>query len=483
MLLDGHEASSRRLTPPRDSAAAREMLRALSSGPRSAPSTLLPRDEPAPSAVDKNQRVPAAGESRRISGVEPRHASWHVLADPNFRLYFAGSTLSNLGTWLQNTAQALLAYHLGHSVLAVGVVVCAQFSPVTILGPWAGSVAARVRSRKHLLVVTQAVSAVVAITLTTLYFAHLLNEVTLAAGAFALGLAYCFALPAFSVLVPALVPEHETRAAMAMNSVSYNVGRTVAPLFAVLIVTTIGYGWVFILNAASFTVLVLVLAKLKPQRALGRSSHGKLLDGFRLAKQERGIWVLLAMVAAVTIAADPVLVLGPAMARHFGVSPNWAGYFLAFLGAGTVSGSLIPLSQPKRLRNAATPVFLLGAAIIVFALGINFYLCLIMAVVAGIACLLAGSITQALLLNLARPERAATVMAVWAIAWAGTKPLASLIDGALASHLGLQWAGILLALPALVPGAIIVCFPERMWLKGQVKVPVVSETRVPVAAS
>jgi MFS family permease len=414
----------------------------------------------------------------------PRYVSWLVLKDPNFRLYFAGSTLSNTGTWLQNTAQALLAYRLTHSALDVGLVVCAQFLPVMVLGPFAGLAVARVRSRRTLLVTTQLGSALAAATLAALYRTGLLTETRLIAGAFALGLAYCFALPAFSVLVPALVPHQQTRAAMAMNSVSYNVGRAVAPLFAVLIIATIGFGWVFILNAASFSVLVLVLLRLKPQRPLGRSPNGKLMDGFRFARRERSIWLLLAMVAAVTIAADPVLVLGPAMARHFGVSADWAGYFLACLGAGTVAGSFIPLRGiPQRLRYAAYPVCLLGAAIVVFALGINRYVCLAMALVAGIACLLAGSVTQSLLVTLAGPARRAAIMAVWAVAWAGTKPLASVLDGWLASHFGVHWAGITLAIPALLPVAIIHIFPERLWLKSKPSVSASQEALVPAVVN
>jgi predicted MFS family arabinose efflux permease len=409
-------------------------------------------------------------------GAKSRSLPWHVLHHGEFRRYFIANTLSNFGTWLQNTAQALLAYHLAHSALAVGVVVSAQFSSVLVLGPLAGSVAARARSRRQLLIITQLASATVAAGLAVLYYAGLLTEAGLAVGAFALGMAYCFSLPAFSVLVPALVPEGETRAAMAMNSVSYNIGRAIAPPVAVVIVTTIGFSLVFILNAASFFVLALVLLKLKPQRDLARSRNGNLLAGFGVARRNRSIWLLLAMVAAVTLAADPILVIGPVLARNFGVSSGWAGGFLAFLGIGTVAGSFLPLRVvPERLRDAAYPVFLLGASIIVFALGINLYVCLAMALIAGIACLMAGSVTQTLLLTVAGARQAATVMAVWAVAWAGTKPLASLLDGLLANWLGVQWAGILLALPALLPGAIVVIFPQRLWVKRQSDISVSQE--------
>jgi predicted MFS family arabinose efflux permease len=393
-----------------------------------------------------------------------------VLVHADFRLYFAASIVSNLGTWLQNTAQALLAYRLTHSALAVGVVVCAQFSGVLILGPWAGTVVARARSLPGLLIITQLASAGAAFMLAALYAFGLLTEAWLVIGALGLGLAYCFALPGFSVLLPALAPEDETRPVMAMNSVSYNIGRAAAPLFAVLIVTTGGFGWAFLLNGLSFLVLAAALHKVRPRDLPPQMSH-KVMEGFRVAMRERSIWLLLAMVAAVTIAADPVLVLGPAMAHRFHVPDYWAGYFLAALGAGTVLGSFVPVRPPERLRHAAYPLALLGVAVIVFASGLNLWLCLAMSFVAGMACLLTGAVAQTLLLALARPERAAIVMAVWAVAWAGSKPLASLADGLLATFVNVPAAGVLLALPALLPALLIIILPGRLGLTGKLPTP------------
>ena len=291
-------------------------------------------------------------------------------------------------------------------------------------------------------------SALAAFLLAVVYAYGRMDGAWLVAGAFLPGLAYCFALPAFSLLVPGLVPKKdEVRAAMAMNSVSYNIGRAVAPLAAVLIVTTAGFSWAFALNGASFLVLASVLRKVRPLHVPRRdpaheAGHKKVAAGFRAARRERSIWLSLAMVAAVTMAADPVLVLGGALTHHFGVSGDWAGYFLSALGAGTIFGSVIPIRPPKQLRHAAYPLFLLGLSVVVFALAINPWLCLAMAFVAGIACLLTGGATQALLHALAGPTRAPAVMALWAVAWAGSKPLASLADGLVGSTLSIRVAGV-----------------------------------------
>jgi MFS family permease len=303
-----------------------------------------------------------------------------------------------------------------------------------------------------------------------LQFAGALTEKWLIAGSLGLGLAYCFALPATSVLVPAFVPEREIRAAMALDSTSYNIGRCAAPLLAVLVVTRIGFGSAFALNAASFLVLAAALAIAKPCSDLRRNSQAKITDGFRVISGNRKIQQLLAIVAAVTITADPILVLGPAMARHFGLPEIWAGYFLSALGGGTILGSFVPLRSPTKVRHAAYPLFVLGAAVTVFALGFNPWWSLAAALVAGIACLLTGSVARALLWTFIPQEQELqrpAVMAMWAVAWAGSKPLASLADGVLATFVGawaagaLSWklpstqaAGVLLAIPALIPALI-----------------------------
>ena len=110
--------------------------------------------------------LPVPNRVREPLGLVPsgnQRTSWWVLRNENFRFYFYGSVVSDLGTWLQNTAQVLLAYRLAHSVFAVALVTCAQFSSPLVLGPWAGVMADRFGGRKTLLG-TQIVSALIAAT-------------------------------------------------------------------------------------------------------------------------------------------------------------------------------------------------------------------------------------------------------------------------------------------------------------------------------
>jgi predicted MFS family arabinose efflux permease len=388
--------------------------------------------------------------------------SWGTLRRKSFRFYFCGSVVSDFGTWLQNTAQVLLAYHLAHSALAVGLVTCAQFTSPLVIGPWAGVMADRFGGRRTLLL-TQVAAATIAAVLAVLEFCHALNEPCLILGALAGGLTFTFALPARNVTVRRLVPAEDTRRAFVMDAVSYNIGRAAAPPMTVAIVfLTRGYGLAFAANAITFLVFTLMLilagkgADLEPER------RSRLKDGFVIARRNRMIMLLLLMVAAVTIADDPVQVLGPALASRLGVSQSWSGWFIAALGAGSVVGSLRRPQHLPRLRLAATVLAALGVCMIVFVSATSSWVSLGAALAAGVTCLLANSMTRTLLSQTAGANQA-SVMAVWAIAWAGSKPLASLTDGLLAGWIGVPATGILLTIPAFMPIAVLAvraCSPK-----------------------
>jgi MFS family permease len=405
---------------------------------------------------------------------ERPRSSWGVLRYPAFGLYFAGSLVSNLGTWVQNTAQVLLMYQLTHSVFAVGVVISAQFAGSLFLGPTAAMVASRYGGRK-MLITAQLASALVAVSLAVLQAAGHLGAPALTAGALVLGLAFTFGLPVQTALVPRLAPD--TEAAMAMNSVSYNAGRAIAPILCVALVAFTGFTWAFALNALSFVVFAATLAFLTPGPGDQRRQRARAREGFVQALRQPRIMLTLAMVAAVTFADDPILVLGPALAHQLNASSDWTGYFLSALGFGTILGSFwigakkraskhrtwqtTPTSH--RSRRAARSLLLLVACMFIFAIGISTWVSLVAAFGAGVAALRTGAVTQTQLVR--QPAHTASVMALWAIAWAGMKPLASLTDGWMASIHGLLPAVAVVSGLALILGGVELCLP-RTWREG-----------------
>jgi MFS family permease len=394
------------------------------------------------------------------------HTPWHMLrGNDGFRWYFLGSVVSDFGTWLQSSAQVLLAYQLAHSVLTVGLVTFAQFTSPLLLGPWAGIAADRFGGRRALLG-TQIISAMIAATLAGLDFGGMLNEWVLVTGAIMSGLAFTFALPARNVTVQRLVPTDKLKPAYAMDTVSYNLGRAIAPLVIMGIgLAGVNLAWAFAGNAVSFIAFSVILWRVSARAEAEPERRSRVRDGFVIARQDRRIMILLLMVAAVTVADDPILVLGPALAKQLHVPPAWSAWFIAALGAGTVLGSFRRSKHQPTIRLAATALAALALFMLLFVHAPTVWFGAVAALGAGASCLVANSVTRAVLADRAGPERTAAVMAVWAIAWAGSKPFASLLDGTLGSLIGPQWTGLILATPALIPILMIVLLPKLcLWL-------------------
>jgi MFS family permease len=438
---------------------------------------LLRKDARAPGPEPPDSQVTREA-SEEPAPPKDRHSAWKALRYRDFRWYFSGSLTSNLGTWMQTTAQVVLVYQLTHSVFAVGVVTSAQFAGSLFLGPWAAVVASRMGG-KRMLIVIQLASAGVAAFVAVLEAAGGLGENGVILGALVLGLLFTFALPVQTALIPRLVPGNprDAEAAMAMNSVSYNAGRALAPALSVLVIATIGFKWAFAINAISFLVYAFALTRLHPRGPAESTERTRVRDGGRVALETPRILLLLALVAAVTLADDPVLILGPALAHHLHASSSWPGYFLSALGLGVVLGSMWPARGPESWdesqtsQRAAWWLLILAALVVVFSIGFGTWVSLAAAFAAGVAALRTGAVTQTQLVRL-RPGYAASVMALWAICWAGSKPLASLVDGGLASVVPHLWiAAAVLAFPAVLLAAAEIFLPQNAkdWAKGWIK--------------
>jgi MFS family permease len=413
-----------------------------------------------------------------------RSSPWRLLGDREFRHYFLSSTCSNAGTWLQSTAQVILAFQLTHSVFFVGLIVALQFAGVPFLSPVAAMLASRHNGRQVLLI-TQAGSAVVAALMAGCYFLGLLDRYSafpLAAGALLLGIGYSLALPVQVTLVPSLVRKDEAEAALRMNSASYNGGRAFAPILSVLIIATIGPGWIFALNSVTFALFAFTVSRLKPASPeqgrtwlrSDRKGRPRITDGLAITRQHPRILLLLAFVAAITLADDPIQVLSPSLTSAMKLSHDWTGLFIAALGWGAVAGSMLPRSfarsrakgtskQPAQdaSKRAAWWLLALAVFVLLYVLGLSPIVSLAAAAGTGIAALIAGTAAQTPIM-VSDHQDVASVTALWAIAWAGTKPVASLLDGWLAGTIGIKATALVLVLPAAFLAGCELTFP-RSW--------------------
>ncbi len=398
-------------------------------------------------------RAPESPRSPRQGAAAPRgpRTSLRVLAQPDFAAFFAGNLLSNCGTWFQTIAQALLVYRLTGSSFMVGLVNFAQFAGVVFLAPWAGPAADRF-DRKRLLTWTQ-LGATFASALLAVLVALGWGTVPVVVGlALLLGLTTAFATPAMQAILPALVPREDVAAAIAMNSVTFNLARAVGPVAGALVVARLGVAWAIGLNSLSYLALAGALLFVHPRPQPPRPAQPpRFRDSLRLLRERRHLLFLIVAVASVSFTMDPVTTLTPAYATRIFHHPDpWAGALIGAFGAGAVLASLLPFRGGLReIRRMIPPMLgLMAAGMAAFALVPAFGVAFAVLAVSGFG-YLAGQTRATTLLQLEVEDRErGRIMAVWSVAFLGSRPLASLIDGGLAGLAGPRAATLLLALPA-----------------------------------
>ena len=346
----------------------------------------------------------------------------------------------------------------------MGAVNFAQFAGVLLLAPWAGSAADRF-DRRHLILVTQLLAAAACATLAFAVAAGHGSLVVVLGLALVLGLTTAFATPALQAVVPALVPREDLGAAIAMNSVTFNLARAVGPVAGAAVVARFGIPWAIGLNALSFLALALavVVVRAATPPAAGKGPRPTLRDSLRRVRGDPRLVALLVTIAAVSVSLDPVNTLTPAFAtRLFGRADTFAGVLIGAFGVGAVIGSLLPPeaapagSGPRRpSRTIPFALLAFGIGLVGFALAPRLEFAFVALPLAGFGYLLAQTrATTELQLGVTDAERG-RIMALWSVAFLGTRPLASLADGALANLIGARGAGLVFAGPALVVAGVL----------------------------
>jgi len=381
-------------------------------------------------------------------------AAWRVLRTRDFGVYFAGNAASASGTWFQNLAASILVWRLTHSAFLLGVLNFANFIPVLVLSPWAGAVADRL-NRRNVALATQVVAAVLSVVLAALTWAGAVDEWVVIAFALGAGVSSAFSAPAQLALITSLVDEADVPQAVALNSMTFNLARAIGPASAAAVIATLGIAPAFLLNAASYLLLVAALLIVRP-RPQERAERASVRESFQLLRDDPKLAAYLLIVMAVGFASDPVNTESPAFAHAFGYTETWAGALIGAFGAGAVAAAFLVAGRVagSRTRMAGT-LALMGGAIVAYCLTPWLALAFVPLFLAGFGYLASNTAaTTRLQLGVAETHRG-RIMALWSIAFLGLRPFASILDGAVAAAVGVRIAGMLLALPALL-GALVI---------------------------
>jgi MFS family permease len=376
----------------------------------------------------------------------------------NFRYYFAGQSLSLIGTWMQSVTQSWLVYTWTHSGFQVGLIVALQTLPILLLGPLGGTIADRF-GKYRVLFYTQALAGVQALVLAVLTLTGTLHLWELYLVALSLGLINAVDNPTRQTFVAEMVGTDHLRNAVTLNSVMVNVARAIGPAIAGVLIASVGSGWCFLINALSFGFVLLSLHAIHTDELTlaprAPRLRGQVREGFRYVGRTpllRDALLMMALIGCLTYEFQTTLPLLAGNTFH-GDSRTY-GFLTACMGIGAVVGGLIAAGRrgygQKRLVATAT-VF--GLAVVAAALAPTLGVAAVVLLLVGACSVTFLSLGNATLQLGSEPSMRGRVMSLWSVAFLGSTPIGGPVVGLVGGSLGARYALGLGGIAALVAAA------------------------------
>ena len=377
----------------------------------------------------------------------PAKGTFRSLEGFNYRVWACGAIISNVGTWMQRTAQDwLVLTQLTHRhAAAMGMVVALQFGPQLLLLPLTGFAADHL-DRRRLLLATQAAMGLLALALGFLTVTGLVRLWHVDVFAFLLGCVTAFDAPARQTFVSELVGEADLSNAVALNSTSFNAARMIGPAIAGVLIASVGSGWVFLVNAASFVAVfcslsLLRVGELHPSSRSPRT-RGSLAEGFRYVTKRPDLRAALLMLFLIgTFGLNFSIFISTMSVTAFHGGAGQYGLLTSAMAIGSVAGALL---AARRARPRIT-LLLAGAAL--FGFGCALAAVMPDDVLFGIALVIAGlsvqtftTSTNSLVQLSTEPAMRGRVVAILLAVALGGTPIGAPIVGWVADRFGPRWA-------------------------------------------
>lgn len=278
-------------------------------------------------------------------------AMFRSFANINYRIWFAGALVSNVGGWMQATAQdwVVLTELTDNDATAMGVTMALQFGPPLVLVSLTGWVADRF-DRRHILFATQSALLALAVAVGVLLLNGLMTLPMMFGFALGFGIVNAFDAPARQAFVSDMVSTGDTSNAVALNSASFNLARMIGPAVGGLLIVAIGSGWVFIVNAATFLAMILALSMLRAGLLAPRlksRSRGGLADGFRYVWGRSDLRVVFVTVFLIGAFGMNFPIFASTMALEFGAGADGYGVLSSVLAIGSLIGALLAARRDR----------------------------------------------------------------------------------------------------------------------------------------
>ena len=353
----------------------------------------------------------------------------------DFRLLWFGACLSSIGTFMQSVAQSWLVLDISKSARMLGLDAFLGNIPIFLFSLVGGVVADRV-SRRRLLLGSQWVQLTCAFTLAALFAAGAVQVWQILCLSFIVGTAQSFGGPAYSALVPTLVEKEDLPNAIALNSIQFNLARSIGPVLGGITLAKLGPTWCFSLNGVSYIAVIISLLllhmKFQPQRT-GESIMASMKQGFSFIRKQGAMEALIVLAFCMTAFAFPMIIFLPVFAKNvFHGGPNTFTILLASSGLGSVAGALTVAALGNvhnKGRVALLMLVCMGSGMTGFAVSTNLILSCVLLFFSGAALLSAFAMISSLVQLITANEMRGRVMSVYNVAFRGGMPFGSIVSG------------------------------------------------------
>ena len=389
-----------------------------------------------------------------------RGGMFRALSHRNFRLFWIGAFLSNVGTWMQAVAQGWLVLQLTNSPFWLGLDAFMATAPAFIF-TLLGGVFADLIDRRRLLLYTQVVAGLAALALAALVATAVVDRWIVLGFSFITGCCMALASPSYLAMTYDLVGREDLANAVAMNSTQFQLSRVVGPALAGVAFRVFGLAGCFFANGLSFIAVVVALWMVRTERHKNAAAHsvkdrkalwGDLIDGFKYVRNRPRVSSLLLLGAVNSLFGAPYFSMVPIYARDiFRLGETGLALMMGVAGAGAFMGALLVAYLGDFKRKGW---FVLGGSVMFglciagFALSSRLMLSLLFLFGLGFAVVVSVALTNTLLQKLVTDQMRGRVMSMFILSFMGTMPIGNIVAGAASSSFGPQ--------PTLAVGGLVV---------------------------
>jgi len=400
-------------------------------------------------------------------GLSGRAAAFRAFRHHNYQLFWAGSFLSNIGTWMQIVAQGWLVRELTPSPFLLGFVSFAGSFPQLAFSLHSG-VYADIFDRRRLLLLTQAAQMICALILGVLVTLRVVTIWQVIVVSFASGMASTLGAPTYQALTLDIVGREDLQSAITLNSTQFNLSRIIGPTIGGLALGAVGIAGCFYFNGLSFLAVMLALWLMRfPARAQRpapgqRTVFEKLMAGLRYVRGRPRVLALLAVASVTSVFGLPYLTFLPILARDvLGADAQGLAYLMAATGAGAIASALLQAVLGEfrgRGHFLLGGALLFGVAIFALALSHNFIYSVLCLLLVGSTMVSITATVNTLLQTLVADEMRGRVMSMYSLSFLGFAPIGNLLIGVAADLIGPRWGYNGTQLALAMSGAVVVLF-------------------------